>query len=209
MAQVHTSYFKKQGSKTTNKEEKDEAKGIIERREEMKRKILLLGIVIALILTMVMPATALAAKPSNMEAFGIIDSITIGDDVIEFPAGQSGRWVVKERAIGGVLGGYLGGDIDGDFTLTYKANVVLATQAGTFHGDMVVGDYVVHVNGKSSIGATPIPGYDGLILSGHWNFTGSDHGNGTFDAWIIPLIEEGHIIGVIAGGVTMTGKWKP
>jgi len=177
----------------------------------MKRKILLLSLVLTLILTMVMPTTALAAKPTNLLAFGIINSITTGEDVTEFPAGQGGRWVVNEREIGGILGGILGGDISGDFTLTYKANVVLETQVGTFHGNMVVGDgdYDVHINGKSSIGITPI-GYPGLILSGHWNFTGSDHGNGTFYAWIVPDSDgEGHIIGVLYGGITMTGKWKP
>ena len=101
----------------------------------MKRKILMVGLVLALTLTLVMPATALAAKPAEFTASGVIIDITTGEDVIEFPAGNSGRWVVQERMIGGVL---TEGDIGGGFTLTYKANVVLETQAGNFHGEMVV-----------------------------------------------------------------------
>ena len=165
----------------------------------MKKKIIILGLVLALALVLVAPTPALAAKPVGFEAYGVITSIDEGD---VFPAGNSGRWVVQERTIEGEL---QDGAIPGDFVLTYKANVT-ADQAGNFHGEMVVngGEYVIKVNGTSGIGAL------GLMLNGHWTLIEGAQGNGNFTAWIIPDIdEEGHIIGILASDITMTGQWKP
>ncbi len=158
--------------------------------------------VVALTLVLVAPGAALAAKPADFIAIGSLETIDEGDP---FAAGQSGRWVVPERTITGAISG----PITGDFILTYRANVA-ADQSGNFHGEMVVneGEYVIKVNGNSSPGITPLE-YPGLILSGHWTLIDGAQGNGSFDAWLIPIIEEGHIIGIHAGVIEMSGKWQP
>ena len=172
----------------------------------MKRKVFFICLVLTLALTLATPVPALAAKPVGFSTIGEITDIDDGD---VSPAGNSGRWIVKERTVEGNL---LVGDITGGFVLTYKANVESVwTQAGNFHGTMVVndGDYTIKVNGSSSPGTTPI-GPTGLVLSGHWTFKGNNQGNGGFDAWVIPMLdEEGHITGIFGGGIEMTGQWKP
>jgi hypothetical protein len=168
----------------------------------VKRKTIILGMVVALTLVLVAPGAVLAAKPTDFIALGNLDTIDEGEP---FAAGQSERWVVPERTITGAISGA----ITGNYILTYKANVA-ADQSGNFHGEMVVneGEYVIKVNGNSSLGITPI-GYPGLILSGHWTLIDGAQGNGSFDAWLIPIIEGGHIIGIHAGAIEMSGKWHP
>jgi hypothetical protein len=173
----------------------------------MKRKILMVGLVLALTLVLVSPVPALAAKPVGFNASGVITAIDEGN---VFPAGNSGRWVVHERTIEGILSD---GAITGEFELTYKANVTLATQAGNFHGRMVVnnGDYVINVNGKiEPLAFVPPYGLPMLSLSGHWNFTDGAHGNGNFNAWLVFIPDEyGHVDVIVASSINMAGKWKP
>ncbi|HUV44070.1 MAG TPA: hypothetical protein VMW13_04480, partial [Dehalococcoidales bacterium] len=113
----------------------------------MKRKLLCIILAASLILSVVMPGTALAAKGKAFEDFGATGFITFIDDGIVKPAGQSGRWIVSERTVAGMMFG----DADGWFTMTYKANVD-SEQTGTFHGELVVGELVFKVRGKSALG---------------------------------------------------------
>ncbi|HEY32418.1 MAG TPA: hypothetical protein G4O10_04870 [Dehalococcoidia bacterium] len=178
----------------------------------MKRKILLLGLVLTLILTMVMPATALAAKPpAPTIATGEITDITFGD---VFPAGNSGRWIVQEREISGNISGAL----NGAFTMTYKANVVLVTQAGNFHGTFEADNITLNVNGKiSPLELVPVEvdpdvfvDLPMLSLSGHWNVIDGAKGNGNFDAYLVFIPDaQGHVGTIVASGIVMTGKWQP
>ncbi len=69
------------------------------------KKLAFIGLILALILTVLSPATVLAAKPAPFYAQGIVTGITPGD---VFPAGNSGRFVVVDRTISGV---FVAGDI--------------------------------------------------------------------------------------------------
>jgi len=191
----------------------------------MKRKILMVGLVLALTLVLVSPVPALAAKPVG---FGAVCNIEIIDEGDPFAAGQSSRWVVPERTIYGTVSG----DIEGDFVLTYKANVA-ADQAGNFHGKMVVTDeddsWTVKINGKSDgtvfQGWSDIPTGNpqmpylpilSITINGHWTLVDGARGNGTFENAVIIFIgipdEQGNIhIGPVVPGsaINMTGQWKP
>lgn len=165
--------------------------------------------ILAVMLVTLMPATALAAKPTSFNASGTITYISPGT---VFPAGKSDRWVVAERE----LTGSLSGDISGDFTMTYKANVEsVQTQAGNLHGRLEVSPYVLEVNGELQpaefVGwfAPGIPLYQG-IFNGRWTFTQGARGNGDFDACVIFVpTPEGHVGYIVDGDFTMSGQWQP
>jgi hypothetical protein len=175
----------------------------------MKRKILLLGVVLALILTMVMPFSIIGAKPAPLSCAGSILGITPG---IVAPAGtlvsnplimannsQSGQWRVIDRQIIGAFG--LDATVPGYFILNYKGVFELFTQEGNFHGQLTSGDYVFEVNGKASpidystmfAGGLPVQ-----TISGHWTCLNGTWGTGTFDASVSFMVdlETGHIVGV-------------
>ena len=176
--------------------------------EMLRKRLLLMSLALALVLTALTPAVALAAKPVPLEANGTITSITPGD---VFPAGESGRWRVIERDITGNLSGA----ISGDFTMTYKANVELATQAGNLHGTLEAGESVLNVNGKIEpldiVYYKPWDTYlPKLTISGHWNFLEGARGQGDFDASAIFVpTPEGHVAFIIASSFKLTGKWQP
>lgn len=171
----------------------------------MKKKGLVFSVILALLLTVLMPTTAFAAKPLPVHAEGAITSIedtVIGENV--FPAGDSGRFRVVDR----VISGGLSGDIAGDFILTYKANVDLLTQAGNLHGTLTTGDYTFKINGAiAPLEMVPtIYGYlPMLTITGHWSRPGGP-GNGTFGAWVVFIPDEyGHVVWIIDSSFTMDG----
>lgn len=178
----------------------------------MKKRLLFTGLVLALVLTTFVPAAAMAAKPVDFGASGIITYIELGGSV--FPAGDSDRWRVASRYLEGTF--LPGGDINGDFTLAYKANVD-STQAGNLHGTItVVGEdsYVLKVNGKIEpleiVWFEPLGTYlPKLTISGHWTFTDGARGQGDFDASLIFIPSGEHVGMVVAGAFDMTGKWQP
>ncbi|MFC1945634.1 hypothetical protein ACFLW1_00370 [Chloroflexota bacterium] len=177
------------------------------------RKYFYLGIVIVTMLSMLVTASpALAAKPVAFEAGGTITAISpgvVGENV--FPAGNSGRWRVTDRTITGVL---TRGDIAGDITIQYQANVD-ATQAGNFHGSIVVagGSYSGKINGSiSSVVYDPgLPLPPRIDITGHWNLNNGARGNGTFEATIFFLPLGEHVLFVIPemSTFTMSGDWQP
>ncbi len=173
----------------------------------MKKRSLFISLVLALVLTTLMPAAAMAAKPASFYASGDITSISPGTVL---PAGEeSGRWRVVERE----LAGSLSGDINESFTMTYKANVELATQAGNLHGTLEAGPYVAEVNGKIEplewLGE-PFASPAQLTISGHWTFIDGARGQGEFDALVIFIpTPEGHVGVILASSFTMTGQWQP
>lgn len=172
----------------------------------MRKRLLFTSLVLALVLTTLVPAAALAAKPASFYASGGISGISPGTVL---PAGESGRWRVIEREISGSLSG----DIDGDFTMAYKANVELATQAGNLHGTLEAGSYVAKVNGKIEplvwLGV-PFASAALLTISGHWTFIDGARGNGDFEATAVVVLNElGHVIWIPESSFTMTGQWQP
>lgn len=174
----------------------------------MKRRLLFISLAIALVLSILMPGTALAAKPASFGASGIINYISPGTVI---PAGESGRWVVVERELSGT---FLSGDINSNFTMVYKANVELSTQAGNLHGTLEAGSYVLKMNGNiQPLEMVPTPlGIDlpKLTINGHWTFTDGARGQGSFEAWVIFIpTPEGHVGSIVASAFNLTGKWQP
>lgn len=174
----------------------------------MKGRRLFIGLALVLVWSTLMPVTALAAKPAPFSADGIVTYITPGT---VHPAGESGKWVVVERELGGT---FLSGDIDGDFTIAYKANVELSTQAGNLHGTLKTGTYDLKLNGKiQSLEMVPTPlGIDlpKLAIKGNWTFTNGAQGTGNFDVWVIFIpTPEGHVGRIVASNLNLTGTWQP
>ncbi len=174
----------------------------------MKRGIVFISLALALVLATLIPGTALAAKPASFGASGIITYISAGTVV---PAGESGRWVVVERELGGT---FLSGDISGNFTMAYKANVELSTQAGNLHGTLETGSYILKMNGKiQPLEMVPTPlGIDlpKLTINGRWTSIDGTQGQGNFEAWVIFIpTPEGHVGSIIASAFDLTGKWQP
>ncbi|MDD5287875.1 MAG: hypothetical protein PHY28_02015 [Dehalococcoidales bacterium] len=183
----------------------------------MKKRTLFISLILAIVLSTLMPATALAAKPATFSANGMVSYISPGT---VFPAGNSGRWVVAERELIGALAG----DISGGFTMTYKANVEsLETQAGNFHGTLIMddGSYSFNVNGRSEplqfVQWIEFPPQSGnyvplmlLTISGDWTLTEGAQGHGNFDAQVlfIPTLE-GHVGYIVNSSFNMAGQWKP
>ena len=193
----------------------------------MKRKLLCIILAASLILSVVMPGTALAAKGKAFDYFEANGLVTGIDPGTVKPAGQSGRWIVSERQIEV----YMWGNLNGLFTLTYKANVD-SEQTGTFHGELVAGELVFKVRGKSELGTStgggtimlPNPELPGeeievtvaffpLSTTGKWTLIEGAQGNGDYDTDIDVVIAldgpyMGHIVDITGSKVLMTGKWK-
>lgn len=113
--------------------------------------------------------------------------------------------------------------------MTYTANVPIATQSGQLHGTLDMSDdsgttYVARFQATSSIGLTPLgcdtpdgatcigtPGVvPGLLISGTLTFTEGSQGHGMLSAWIVPELDgDGHISGILAGWLTVSGQWGP
>ena len=172
----------------------------------MKRRLLLISLVLVLILTALAPATALAAKPQSFYTAGEITYLSPGEVL---PAGESGRWRVIERELRGEL---LSEDISGPFTMTYKANVELATQAGNFHGTLEAGEYSFRVNGKIQpleiVPIAPEVYLPKLTINGHWTLGDGARGQGEFYAWVVFVPDAyGHVAYIVASSFTMDGKW--
>lgn len=181
----------------------------------MKQRLFYLGLALVLALVAMVPSPALAAKPVVFQADGNIDYISPG---IVFEAGNSGRWIVAERQLSGVLAG----DISGDYTLTYRGTVEsVETQAGNFHGRLEVADgaYVINVVGSNESiqfqGMVEI--YPGvwvpvlrITMGGNWAFLSGANGQGNFTGWaeFIPDAE-GHVSMITDSSFSLTGQWQP
>ncbi|OGO23599.1 MAG: hypothetical protein A2144_14295 [Chloroflexi bacterium RBG_16_50_9] len=176
------------------------------------KKLILISLMLSLILSALVPATALAAKPQSFHTDGVISGIedtVIGDNA--FPAGNSGRWRVIDRQIEGEL---LSGDITGSFLMNYKANIELATQAGNLHGTLETNEYSFKINGKiqplEMVPIAPEVYLPKLTFNGHWTLVDGAQGQGEFNGWVIFIPDEyGHVVSIIASSFIMHGKWQP
>ncbi|MDH4152182.1 MAG: hypothetical protein OEV01_00200 [Nitrospira sp.] len=164
---------------------------------------------------------AFAGPPVPFSVSGTILTIDTGD---VNPAGQSGRFIVRDRHITGTLTGAIGGTTGVPFVITYDANVPLATQSGRIHARMIAGVYEANMTMASSTGPTPVecevpdgatcfatPGGNfvpGLLLNGRMNFQSGAKGQGNVTGWLIPILDEqGHIVSIAASLLTITGQW--
>jgi hypothetical protein len=180
------------------------------------------AILLACALTAAPLGTSVAhAAPEPFVVNGDFDTIDTGD---VDAAGESGRFVVKDRTVEGTFFGSIGGDAGASFTFVYGSNVPIATQSGEVHGRLHVGDYEVDLVLTSSIGLTPlscaVPDgatcfetpegnfIPGLMLEGTGTFLDGAHGNGDFEGWLIPILDaEGHILAIYASSLSFAGEW--
>jgi len=197
------------------------------------KKLLGIPLLALIVAILCVPAVASAGSPfTPLLSQGAI--ITIDDGNVT-DAGESGRWVVKEREVTGV---FPGPGLIGPFTFTYGSNVPILTQSGNIHGTLVVGAYKAKVRGTSSLMGggfclEPDPS-DGVLVvpfvilgvDGSFAFTAGTQGRGTFGAVVWANIDgAGHITGILPAGescydpsgnplvtgpsgVSIDGKWK-
>ena len=166
---------------------------------------------------------AFAGPPIPFSASGTILTIDTGD---VRPAGQSGRFIVRDRHITGTLTGSIGGTAGVPFVITYDSNVPLATQSGRIHARLIAGVYEANMTMASSAGPTPIECetpdgatciatgagnfVPGLLLNGRINFLSGAKGQGTVNGWLIPILDEqGHIVSIAASLLSLSGRWTP
>ena len=173
------------------------------------------------------PVQAVSAEP--FMAGGYITSIDDGDVKA---AGTSGRFVVRNRHVGGTISGVIGNtpisvdDVPQPFTFTFKTNVPIQSQSGNIQGSLAFGNYEAKVNGTSEIGATPVECpviyapmfgcietesgvffFPGLLIKGTVRFVEGSDGSGTVNAFIIPKLDAlGHIVGIEVAGLTIQGE---
>jgi len=154
-------------------------------------------------------------------ASGTILTIDAGD---VRAAGQSGRFIVRDRHITGTLTGAIGGSTGVPFVITYDSNVPLTTQSGRIHARLIAGVYEANMTMASSVGPTPVecetpngatciatPAGNfvpGLLLNGRMNFLSGAKGQGNVTGWLIPILDEqGHIVSIAASLLTLAGQW--
>ena len=165
---------------------------------------------------------AFAGPLKSFSASGPIKTIDNGN--VE-PAGESGRFIVRERKITGSLTGDITTPPGKDFTITYDANVPLATQSGPVYARMSADGYVANMTIVSSLGPTPVrcetpdgvtcietPGglfVPGLLLNGRMDFLSGAQGTGNVSGWLIPELDaDGHIKRILASSLTIAGQWS-
>jgi hypothetical protein len=189
----------------------------------MRRKLLLFGLSLILVLVSMMPATAVLAKPATqVVASGYVAGIDLTTEENVVPIGDWG-WRVTNRSLVGTL---LGPEISDDFIFTYNAIVDL-TQKGSLYGTLSTSEYTLSVYGKSDsyyfIGWFLEPGLSpdypygipilGLDVHGSWVATSGATGGGQFAASLtfIPSADGAHIevIDPYNSPITLTGKFTP
>ncbi|MDO8716328.1 MAG: hypothetical protein Q7J73_05925 [Dehalococcoidales bacterium] len=182
----------------------------------MKKRLSVIMLSLVLVLTGLMPATALASetkKGNDIVAAGYLSSISptiVGTNV--FPTG-SGGWRVVGREVGG---NFTSGIIRGPFTLTYDA-IVNAYQGGSLHGTLEASGYQIDVKGKSEnamllgLYPDPVTGPAALAeikISGKWTVKDGAKGHGDFTANMVVVTDGVHIFAVLPqfSAVTLTGS---
>jgi hypothetical protein len=158
---------------------------------------------------------------SSFSGTGFIGVIDLGDVT---PAGDSGRFVVKDRTVTGFVDAFGPvGPLVGPFSATFGTNVPITTQAGNIHGTLSLstffnGELDAKFIAKSSpiaIGLETfelIPGsgifgrYAGLAIDGKMTFTSGTQGRGDISGefWVIVDASTGHVLSGAPPGQTFT-----
>ena len=181
------------------------------------KKILVLSLVLALMITLLLPSAAMAANPNPFSASGTFSSIDEGtvtvigfDDAYNVPIFQ-----VEDRHIQGEFARSVKGEsnrVNGPFTITYNA-VVNGYQIGEFSGILKAKSASFGVNGISYgiTGSDPNKGYR-IDLGGTWTGTQGIKGSGNFTAffYFIPVLDEygiAHVGAITDSSFSMTGAF--
>ncbi len=172
------------------------------------KKLWILGLVLALAVTLLLPSVAMAAGPDNFTAQGALTAIDNGN-VNELSDGQ---WLVTERHIQGKFIKSVQGKsnkINGDFTITYGGIFDLDTQAGNFKGKMESRSVALAINGSTQplaladiavpdgLGGTMIIKLPKLTISGDWTGVQGLKAEGEFNAYIVFIPTPDNHVGTI------------
>jgi hypothetical protein len=181
------------------------------------KKILILGLVLALALVIAVPTAAMAAPPSSLSspdyafapaksaAFQANATLTSIDEGKVKELGNSGKWLVKDRHLQGSFDP--DADIKGDFTLTYGGVFNIADQSGNLIGTLKAGKVTCAVVGETQpmvpdfTGITMIPDPTSatgelvyvlpcaIQVTGHWTGVKNLKANGNFDASLVLYVQ--------------------
>jgi hypothetical protein len=173
----------------------------------MLKKRGLLAVMVAVLLAVAVPTAAMAAGPKTpFAATGTVEFIDEGN---VDAAGNSGRFVVRDRTVAGTFSG----DLAGPYTFVFDTNVPLLTQSGQVHGTLSAGGRVANVRGSSNLAGGPrialhplfgpVP-YAAIAMGGKLTFTQGSVGNGNLSAvaWVM-LDLDGHNVGILPAGVLL------
>lgn len=167
--------------------------------------------------------TGAASADSKQQPFNVIALAVAGDVGDVTQAGQSGRFVVKDRPISGVLVTNPAdlGTIYGGFDLNFGTNVPISTQSGQLHGKgalyLPTGQVDINVTASTVYAGPctlPVPFAEHsemLFASGSFTLTGGTPGQGQLGATVcfVRVSPGGHIHAFTGGIITLDGKWKP
>jgi hypothetical protein len=189
----------------------------------MRKRLLSISIVLALVLSVAAPAAALSNgeydAPFNCTgAISEIEPTMIDENV--FPQ-SDGTWLVDDREIWGTFDS---GDVVGPFTLTYDAVIESPwTQVGIFWGTIVAWDNenedncIFEVTGSlepvETVLEGPFAGLPKVTVYGQWSLIEDDevYGIGDFEAWaiFIPYWIDGmpHVGEIVDSSFELTGYW--
>ncbi len=170
-------------------------------------KLLSLGVMLALALTIIAPVPVGAApRLASFEAHATIDEITTG--TVSPLYGD--WWLVSNREVIGTMSG----DICGDYALVYQGVFQLLSQAGVLRGNLDVGTYQMQVRAATQpLEMVFVPEYGvelpRLTISGAFTFQDGTSGAGTINASAVLLLDTGgHVLGIVSSEVTLQGKWR-
>jgi hypothetical protein len=171
------------------------------------KKILVISLLLALLLTLIMPTTVLASSPATFSAQGYMASIDTGN---VNQIGHSDRWLVRNRTIEGQL---LTGDLgNAAFELHYDGIFSLTTQAGSLIGTLNTANASILVLGEAapltmvSVGPYSLPM---LTISGSWVGLRGLKANGDFQGYLIFVpTADGHVDYIVDSGFAMTGTYN-
>ena len=185
----------------------------------MRKRLLVIGLILSLVLTMLAPVATMAygENDDSFRCEGVIDAIEptiIGENVFEQ---EDGTWLVVDREIWGT---FEDGDVTGPFTLTYDAIILDAwTQEGTFWGTIETWEdedsRVFEVTGSLEPGevVSEVPWRLKVTVLGQWSLIedGEVYGIGDLESWAIIEADwiggEPHAGEIVDSAFTLTGYW--
>jgi hypothetical protein len=172
------------------------------------KKVLIVSLLLALVMTMVMPTAALAARPcqSAFSAEGYLTGIDTGN-VREL--GRTGYWLVRDRHI---TGQFTDGDMgNAPFVLTYSGIFALQTQAGDLVGKLESGRSTLLVTASvQPLSMVDMGGFSlpCLTIEGQWIGVKNLRASGSFQASLIFVpTADGHVDYIVASSMVMSGKY--
>ncbi len=171
-------------------------------------KLLSLGIILALTLTVFAPIPVSAApRFVPFKASATIGEITTG--TVSPLYGD--WWLVIDREVSGTMCG----NLSGNYALVYQGVFQLQSQAGVLQGNLSVGNCEMEVHAVTQpLEMVYVPEYGTelpqMTINGTWTFQEGATGAGIINATAILLLDPvtGHVLAVVSSDVTLQGKWR-